>query len=124
MTGRRQIFSNLPKGRIKSTGQLQTCIIDICLLQSSRTHHLMNFFEGKQLLCDKQHGFRKHRSCESQLLTTVKDLASGIDNSQQINASLSVLMWRYNRQSSAKRRALALTLTFQKHLIRCPIKGF
>ena len=47
--------------------------------------HLMNFFEDKQILCDQQHGFRKHRSCESQLLTTVQDLASGIDNSQQID---------------------------------------
>ena len=48
--------------------------------------HLMNFFEDNQILCDQQHGFRKHRSCESQLLTTVQDLASGIDNSQQIDA--------------------------------------
>ena len=50
--------------------------------------HLMNFFEDNQILCDQQHGFRKHRSCESQLLTTVQDLASGIDNSQQVDAIL------------------------------------
>ena len=50
--------------------------------------HLMNFFEDNQILCDQQHGFRKHRSCESQLLTTVQDLASGLDNSQQIDAIL------------------------------------
>ena len=50
--------------------------------------HLMNFFEDNQILCDQQHGFRKHRLCESQLLTTVQDLASGIVNSQQIDAIL------------------------------------
>ena len=50
--------------------------------------HLMNFFENNQILCDQQHGFGKHRSCESQLLTTVQDLASGLDNSQQIDAIL------------------------------------
>ena len=50
--------------------------------------HLMNFFKENQILCDQQHGFRKHKSCESQLLTTVQDLASGIDNSQQIDAIL------------------------------------
>ena len=50
--------------------------------------HLMNFFEDNQVLCDQQHCFRKHRSCESQLLTTAQDLASGIDNSQQIDAIL------------------------------------
>ena len=48
----------------------------------------MNFFENNQILCDQQHGFRKHRSCESQLLITVQDLASGLDNSQQIDAIL------------------------------------
>ena len=50
--------------------------------------HLMNFFEDNQILCDQQHGFRKHISCESQLLGTVQDLASGLDNSQQIDAIL------------------------------------
>ena len=50
--------------------------------------HLMNFFEDSQILCDQQHGFRKHRSCESQLLTKVQDLASGLDNQQQMDAIL------------------------------------
>ena len=51
--------------------------------------HLKNFFENNQILCDdQQHGFRKHRPCNSQLLTTVQDLASGLDNSQQIDAIL------------------------------------
>ena len=48
----------------------------------------MNFFEDNQILCNQQYGFRKHRSCESQLLTTAQDLASGIDDSQQIDAIL------------------------------------
>ena len=50
--------------------------------------HLMYFFEDSQILCDQQHGFRKHRSCESQLLTKVQDLASGLDNQQQMDAIL------------------------------------
>ena len=50
--------------------------------------HLMNFFEDNQILCDQQHGFRKHKPCASQLLTIAQDLASGIDNSQQIDAIL------------------------------------
>ena len=48
--------------------------------------HLMNFFENNHILCEQQHGFKKHRSSESQLLTTVQDLASALDNSQQIDA--------------------------------------
>ena len=50
--------------------------------------HLMKFFENNNILTDAQHGFRKYRSCESQLITTVQDLASGIDKSEQIDAVL------------------------------------
>ena len=65
-------------------------LISVCsiVLEHVMHSHLMNFFEDNQILCDQQQGFRKHRSCESQLLTTVQDLASGIDTSQQINAIL------------------------------------
>jgi type I restriction-modification system DNA methylase subunit len=50
--------------------------------------HLMKFFENKNILTDYQHGFRKKRSCESQLITTIQDLLSGIDSSTQIDAIL------------------------------------
>jgi hypothetical protein len=46
----------------------------------------MKFFEDQNILTDYQHGFRKKRSCESQLITTIQDLASGIDSSTQIDA--------------------------------------
>ena len=48
----------------------------------------MKFFENNNILTDAQHGFRKYRSCESQLITTVQGLASGIDKSEQIDAVL------------------------------------
>ena len=48
----------------------------------------MNFFEQHNILTDYQHGFRKKRSCESQLITTIQDLAMGIDNATQIGAVL------------------------------------
>ena len=50
--------------------------------------HLMKFLEDQNILTDYQHGFRKKRSCESQLITTIQDLASGIDSSTQIDAIL------------------------------------
>jgi hypothetical protein len=50
--------------------------------------HLMKFFEDQNILTDYQHGFLKKRSCESQLITTIQDLASGIDSSIQIDAIL------------------------------------
>ena len=64
--------------------------------------HLMNFFEDNQILCDQQHGFRKHRSCKSQPLTT---------------AILHLVLKTHNR-------SMPSYLTFQRPSIRYPIKGF
>ena len=50
--------------------------------------HLMNYLDSQHFLSDQQHGFRKRRSCESQLITTVHYLASGLDKRQQIDAIL------------------------------------
>ena len=36
----------------------------------------MGHFEKNNILCDEQHGFRKKRSCESQLITTIEGIAS------------------------------------------------
>jgi len=35
------------------------------------------------IICTGQHGFRKHRSCETQLLETVNDLAKSLNNGIQ-----------------------------------------
>ena len=48
----------------------------------------MNFFDDNQILCDQQYVFRKYRSYESQLRTTFQDIASGSDNSQQVDVIL------------------------------------
>ena len=50
--------------------------------------HLMNFLENSKILSDYQRGFRKKRSCETQLITTVHDLAVGLDRRQQVDAIL------------------------------------
>ena len=49
--------------------------------------HIMKFL-GHHILSDFQHGFRKNRSCESQLILTINDLARGLGNSQQIDGTL------------------------------------
>ena len=91
-TGRRWMFFPIFKKGDKSqpANYRPVPLTSVCskVLEHIIHSHLTNFFEDNQILCDQQHGFRKHRSCESQLLTTVQDLASGIDNSQQIDAIL------------------------------------
>jgi hypothetical protein len=57
------------------------------------------YLETHGILNDAQHGFRKNRSCEFQLILTMQDLAKGIDLGEQIDA-------------------------FRRHLIRSPTRDY
>ncbi len=48
----------------------------------------MRHLDKHGILSDQQHGFRKKRSCESQLILTIQDLAAGLDDGSQIDAVL------------------------------------
>jgi len=49
---------------------------------------IMQHLDEHGILSDAQHWFRKHRSCETQLLLTLQDLSAALDNSEQIDAIL------------------------------------
>ena len=60
-----------------------------CKLQEHIVHHsIMNHLDSLHILNDAQHGFRKRRSCETQLVLTLQDLAKGLDDREQIDAVL------------------------------------
>ena len=44
--------------------------------------HIIKHLENHQILSDNQHGFRKHRSCETQLVETV---ARSLDKKEQVD---------------------------------------
>ena len=48
----------------------------------------MKFLDEEKVPFDQQHGFRKRRSCETQLISTIQDHAYGLNNHQQIDAIL------------------------------------
>ena len=48
----------------------------------------MRHLDIHQILSDQQHGFRKKRSCESQLILTVQDLAAALEENEQMDAIL------------------------------------
>ena len=50
--------------------------------------HVIKHLDDHHLLNDAQHDFRKRRSCESQLILTVQDLAKGLNDGEQIDAVL------------------------------------
>jgi len=49
---------------------------------------IMSHFDEHQILSDTQHGFRKRRSCESQLLITIHDIANNLARGRQVDAVL------------------------------------
>ena len=48
----------------------------------------MKHLQNSNILTDLQHGFRKHRSCETQLIKTVNDLAKAMNHGEQIDSIL------------------------------------
>ena len=42
--------------------------------------HIMKHFDKENILTNAQHGFRKHRSCETQLIQTIHDIANAIND--------------------------------------------
>ena len=50
--------------------------------------HIMQHFDKEHILSNTQHGFRKYRSCETQLIQTVHDLAKAINDRVQIDSIL------------------------------------
>jgi hypothetical protein len=48
----------------------------------------MNHLSQNNLLSNNQHGFRARRSCETQLITTVQELAKNMSSGKQIDAIL------------------------------------
>ena len=48
----------------------------------------MKHLENNNILTDVQHGFRKPRSCETQLIKTVNELAKSMNHGEQIDSIL------------------------------------
>ena len=50
--------------------------------------HIITHLENEGTLNDSQHGFRKQRSCETQLLATINNFARSLNLSGQIDSVL------------------------------------
>ena len=54
------------------------------IIRTSITEHL----HSQNIICDSQHGFRKQRSCETQLISIIHDLTSNLDKCGQTDVIL------------------------------------
>jgi hypothetical protein len=59
---------------------------------------IITHLEHNNVLSELQHGFRKKRSTDSQLILAVQDLAADLDKGQQIYAVLLDLLWPVSSQ--------------------------
>ena len=64
-----------------------TCILCKCL-EHIVTRNVMTHLESNGILSNLQHGFRTHRSCETQLLLTTFDFAKALNQKKQTDAIL------------------------------------
>ena len=60
-----------------------------CKLLEHIVHsNIMQHFDRHRVLNDNQHGFRKRRSCETQLISTIQDIASSVAKGKQVDVIL------------------------------------
>ena len=71
--------------RYKASNYRPVSLTCICckLLEHVIVSKMMAHFDQHNILTDSQHGFRRRRSCETQLLTLVEELMSGLDRGKQ-----------------------------------------
>ena len=55
------------------------------LLEHIIFHHIMAHLQQHSILSKNQHGFRTGHSCETQLVTTIEDLALSLECGQQVD---------------------------------------
>ena len=58
------------------------------VLEHIITSHLMTYAEDRSLLHPNQHGFRKNKSCEKQLIELIADLTTNMDEQIQMEACI------------------------------------
>ena len=56
------------------------------VLEHVMCHHIWKHLEDHNILSDLQHGFRKRRNCETQLIVALHGLVSAVDKGKQVDA--------------------------------------
>ena len=77
------VFKKEEKSRASNYRPVSLTSVSCKGLQHIICSHLMRFFEDNTILCDTQPCVRKRRSCDSQLVLTILDLAIGLNSRSQ-----------------------------------------
>ena len=82
------IFKKGDKFRASNYRPVSLTVVTCKMLEHIICSSIHKHLEKHRILTDAQHGFRKKRSCESQLILTVQDLAKSMNLSEQIDLIL------------------------------------
>ena len=82
------IFKKGDRNKPSNYRPISLTVICCKLLEHIIHSSMMRHFDSCNILTDFQHGFRKARSCESQLIITVDDIANNLDDGLQTDLIL------------------------------------
>ena len=82
------VFKKGEKGNVENYRPISLTSISCKLLEHIIDSNIRDHLDKFKILNDAQHGFRQNRSCESQLITTLKDFSDCLNKKQQIDAIL------------------------------------
>ena len=82
------LFKKGDKTKAENYRPISLTSISCKLLEHIVHSTLMGFLDSNEILSPFQHGFRQKRSCESQLLTTLRDFSESLNSSGQTDAIL------------------------------------
>ena len=57
-------------------------------MENILVRYMLRHFDDENIISDKQHGFRKGHSCETQLITTVNDLLASADVGNRVDIAI------------------------------------
>ena len=82
------IFKKGDKHQLSNYRPVSLTSITCKLLEHIIHRNIMHHFDQHRVLCDDQHEFRKKRSCETQLLSTIQEIASSTAKAHQVDIIL------------------------------------
>jgi hypothetical protein len=82
------IFKKGGKSKPENYRPVSLTSISCKMLEHVITSTIMRHLEQHHILTDVQHGFRRQRSCESQLIITIQDIARAMDDKKQTDVIL------------------------------------
>ena len=57
-------------------------------MENILVRHMLRHFDDENIISDKQHGFQKGHSCETQLITIVNDLFASADVGNRVDIAI------------------------------------